>query len=115
MKLTIQSDAPEQDFAGLQAALSEALGHKIAISVVDTHAVLLIDAPSVAKAREVLRQIRPSVRIMSSGGCLEIYKEVGLPKNVAQRYNLRAISENHSISHTQMATESAVTTMGASV
>ena len=50
---------------------------------------------------------------MSSGESLEIYKEVGLPKDVALRFDLKNMTGTHGIGHTRMATESAVTTMGA--
>ncbi len=113
VKLTIQSDTPSQDFDGLDAALTQALSEPVTVSVVDTHAVVLLDEKSLTRATEALRELRPSVRIMSQGKSLEIYKEVGLPKNVAQRFNLRAMSGSHGIGHTRMATESAVTTMGA--
>ncbi len=113
VKLTIQSDTPSQDFDGLDAALTQALSEPVTVSVVDTHAVVLLDEKSLTRATEALREMRPSVRIMSQGKSLEIYKEVGLPKNVAQRFNLRAMSGSHGIGHTRMATESAVTTMGA--
>jgi methylamine---glutamate N-methyltransferase subunit A len=112
-KLTLQSDTPVADFAGLEADLTETLGGAVALSLVDTHAVLVIKADDLLRARAALAKLRPSVRIMSSGDSLEIYKEVGLPKNVAQRFRLRSISGSHGIGHTRMATESAVTTMGA--
>ena len=50
---------------------------------------------------------------MSDGERIEIFKEVGLPKDVAARFNLSAMSGSHGIGHTRMATESAVTTQGA--
>ena len=50
---------------------------------------------------------------MSSGESLEIYKEIGLPKDVAVRFDLKNMTGTHGIGHTRMATESAVTTMGA--
>ena len=50
---------------------------------------------------------------MSRGDSLEIYKEVGLPKDVAAQFDISAMSGSHGIGHTRMATESAVTTMGA--
>lgn len=113
VKLTIQSDTPEDDFDGLAKALSQALDDTITIALLDTHAVVEVRADSLAKARKALSDIRPGVRVMSTGRSLEIYKEVGLPKKVAQRFNLRAMSGSHGIGHTRMATESAVTTMGA--
>ena len=50
---------------------------------------------------------------MGSGESVEIFKEVGLPKDVVQRFGVRAMGGTHGIGHTRMATESAVTTLGA--
>ena len=50
--------------------------------------------------------------MMSRGATLEIYK-VGLPKDVADQFGLANMGGTHGIGHTRMATESAVTTMGA--
>jgi len=83
------------------------------MDVISTHAVLSIPAGSFEKARTALNEIRPNVRIMSRGDTLEIYKEVGLPKDVAARFNVTSMSGTHGIGHTRMATESAITTMGA--
>ena len=49
---------------------------------------------------------------MSWGDAIEIYKEVGLPRTVADRFGLSTMKGTHGIGHTRMATESAVTTAG---
>lgn len=112
-KLTVQSDRPEDDFAKLDNDLRKRIKGKVSMAVKDTHAVLEMQTDQVALAREVLHDIRPDIRVMGQGETLEIYKEVGLPKNVADRFDLRKMSGTHGIGHTRMATESAVTTMGA--
>jgi amidophosphoribosyltransferase len=112
-KLTIQSDAPDRDFENLTSELQKEIQGDIKITVNSTHAVLEIQESQVAAARMALRVLRPDVRIMSFGTSLEIYKEVGLPKNVAARFNVKQMAGSHGIGHTRMATESAVTTMGA--
>lgn len=112
-KLTVQSATPEADFAGLAENLGKVLGVTITQSDNDTHTVLHLPSDQFEAARTALTDIRPSVRIMSRGDMLEIYKEVGLPKDVAARFNLSGMSGTHGIGHTRMATESAVTTMGA--
>ena len=112
-KLTVQSDTPDDSFAGLDKDLAKHIKGSASIRVQDTHAVLELQADQVAVARAALTQIRPEVRLMSHGDSLEIYKEVGLPKDVAARFDLRGMSGTHGIGHTRMATESAVTTMGA--
>ena len=112
-KLTVQSDTPDVDFNQLKDALKQLIKGDIDIRVQSTHAVLEMRTDQVESARAVLKDIRPNVRVMSSGDSLEIYKEVGLPKDVASRFDIAQMSGSHGIGHTRMATESAVTTMGA--
>ncbi|MDQ0467969.1 class II glutamine amidotransferase [Labrys wisconsinensis] len=112
-KITVQSATPAADFAGLDGALAEAVGAKVSISVKDTHAVLAVPADKVAEARAALTRLRPSVRVMGVGEAIEIYKEVGYPTQVSKRFALAGMTGTHGIGHTRMATESAVTTLGA--
>lgn len=115
-KITLQSNAPHEDFADLAADVAAATGtddSKVSLAVKDTHAVLMVPAGMAADVRASLGEIRPTVRIMSVGEAIEIYKEVGLPRSVAERFSVSRMSGTHGIGHTRMATESAVTTMGA--
>ncbi|MEM7753574.1 MAG: glutamine amidotransferase family protein [Pseudomonadota bacterium] len=112
-KLTVQSDTPDRAFATLERDLSAALGGSASLRLKDTHAVLEVPRQQLAAARAALASIAPDIRVMSSGDTVEIYKEVGLPKHVAARFDLRAMAGTHGIGHTRMATESAVTTLGA--
>ncbi len=111
VKITVQSDDPAAAFEGLDAALSEKIGAPVTVKVVDTHAV--VSVPETAKDAAVAALEERGLRIMGAGVAMEIYKEVGLPKDVSERFNLRAMGGSHGIGHTRMATESAVTTMGA--
>lgn len=110
-KMTVQSDDPDTAFSDLGAKLQDAAGGPVNVTVKSTHAVLDIPAGSTAKVRAALNEM--GIRVMSFGDSLEIYKEVGLPKDVAGRFELAKMSGTHGIGHTRMATESAVTTMGA--
>ncbi len=112
-KLTIQSDQADEDFETLADDLGGILGVTITLQRKDTHAVLTLPADKVAPARAALRDLRPGLRVMSDGDTIEIYKEVGLPKDVAARFDISTMSGTHGIGHTRMATESAVTTQGA--
>ncbi|WFU92244.1 glutamine amidotransferase family protein (plasmid) [Rhizobium sp. CC1099] len=111
-KVTLQSAAPDTDFGGLAADLGR-VGIAATVSVKSTHAVAEVDAAKLAEIRAVLAAIRPNVRIMGSGDSVEIYKETGLPKDVVARFDVRSMGGSHGIGHTRMATESAVTTLGA--
>ncbi|MEO8420866.1 MAG: glutamine amidotransferase family protein [Hyphomicrobium sp.] len=112
-KITLQSPDPDQGFAGLTAAISKAIGSDVSLERKSTHGVLTVPADKAAAAREALRTGHPALRIMSSGEAIEIYKEVGYPTKVADRFDLTKMQGSHAIGHTRMATESAVTTMGA--
>jgi glutamate synthase domain-containing protein 1 len=112
-KLTVQSADAAKDFAGLDADLGKAIGAEVSITLKDTHAVLRMPLGKLDAAREMVRELRPNLRVMSAGDIIEIYKEVGLPEHVAMRFDISAMSGRHGIGHTRMATESAVTTMGA--
>tara|TARA_B110000259_G_scaffold38875_1_gene44358 strand:+ start:1157 stop:2053 length:897 start_codon:yes stop_codon:yes gene_type:complete len=112
-KITVQSDTPSEDFKGLEKEINALTGIKVSIRTKSTHAVLEMETASISAVRKALNQIRPSLRIMSAGDTIEIYKEVGLPKDVAARFDVSSMSGTHGIGHTRMATESAVTTMGA--
>lgn len=52
----------------------------------------------------------PEIRIMGYGKLMEVYKDVGLPADVAKKDGLAHMQGSHAIGHTRMATESAVTT-----
>jgi glutamate synthase domain-containing protein 1 len=112
-KITVQSANPEKDFANLDAELKDAIGKPVLMLVKSTHAVLEVPVDQVEAARAALGQVRPALKVMSVGDSLEIYKEVGLSKDVAKRFDLSKMHGSHGIGHTRMATESAVTTMGA--
>ncbi|MDX8512251.1 class II glutamine amidotransferase [Mesorhizobium captivum] len=112
-KITIQSSTPKADFEGLEAELTRKIGAKVSSIVKSTHAVLDVPADKLEEARAAIAELRPNVRLMGVGEAIEIYKEVGLPADVVKRFDLAKMSGSHGIGHTRMATESAVTTLGA--
>lgn len=112
-KITLQSPAPARDFSGLADQLREEIGTQSKVTVKSTHAVVEVPVDKVAEAREAILKLRPAVRIMGAGELVEIYKEVGSPESVAKRFDIAKMAGTHGIGHTRMATELAVTTLGA--
>jgi methylamine---glutamate N-methyltransferase subunit A len=112
-KITVQSAQPEIDFKALDRDLKSAIGKPVLMVVKSSHAVLEVPIDQIEAARSALSHLRPGVKVMSAGDSIEIFKEVGLPRDVAARFGVRKMSGTHGIGHTRMATESAVTTMGA--
>src|SRR3954462_13865123 len=102
-KVSLFSPDAEYDWAALGAELgSEA-------EVRASHAVFVIDSDA-AEAQAWLREHHPELRIMSAGERIEIYKEMGLPRDFVGRFALDDIQGSHALGHTRMATESRVTT-----
>ena len=112
-KITVQSADPEEAFTGLTHSLGKSLGGPVGMRRRDTHAVLTVPVERMQGARAALARIDPGLRVMGVGEAIEIYKEVGYPTEVARRFDLGAMAGTHGIGHTRMATESAVTTLGA--
>lgn len=112
-KVTVQADHPETEFKDLDQKVGTAINAPVSIDIRDTHAVLTVPHDQLEAVMTVLRSLDPAVRIMGRGEAIEIYKEVGLPSSVVERFRIEKMSGTHGIGHTRMATESAVTTMGA--
>jgi methylamine---glutamate N-methyltransferase subunit A len=79
----------------------------------DSHAVVALDDRSLPRLMEWLGREVPDIEVVGRGRRMEVYKEVGRPETVAERFDLAAMTGTHAIGHTRMATESAVTTDGA--
>jgi glutamate synthase domain-containing protein 1 len=79
----------------------------------DTHIVVALPDASVRPLLDWLAREMPGIETVGRGRRIEVYKEVGLPEQVAKRFGLGAMQGTHAIGHTRMATESAVTTDGA--
>ncbi len=113
LKLTLQSSTPDQDFDGLDHLVSERTGSEVTMERRDTHGVLFVTSELLLEVRRALGDLRPSIRLMSTGESIEIYKEVGNPAGVVNRFQLEKMAGTHGIGHTRMATESIVNTLGA--
>ena len=111
-KLTVQSEAPEVAFPQVADWL-DAHGSGANLRAISTHAVISCPNDRAEGLADDLAAAFPDLRIMSGGASMEVFKEVGLPRDVAERFNLRQMAGTHGIGHTRMATESAVTTDGA--
>src|SRR5262245_35216925 len=83
------------------------------IALHDTHAVVGVEDKVLPTLIEWLASEAPEIETVGRGRRMEVYKEVGLPETVAERFELASMRGTHAIGHTRMATESAVTTDGA--
>jgi len=111
IKLTLRAET-HCDFEALARDLGAVLDSDVAICRNDDHAVLSLDPALEAVARQEISRLSPRLHVMSVGSAMELYKGVGAPAAVADRFGLAAMTGTHAIGHTRMATESAVTIAG---
>jgi glutamate synthase domain-containing protein 1 len=57
-----------------------------------------------------LRELAPDVACVGAGHALTLYKDVGRPRDICDRYGISLAKGYQAVGHTRMATESAVTT-----
>lgn len=110
-KLTLR--APSAEAAKETAARIEKNFSGAKTTTHDTHIVAALPDESVTGLTDWLAGEAPGIETVGRGRRIEVYKEVGLPERVAERFGLAAMQGTHAIGHTRMATESAVTTDGA--
>jgi glutamate synthase domain-containing protein 1 len=113
VKLTLRGASAKTNFAALAGVAEDAIGAPVTVETHATHAVFTVLAEFEAAAREAIAAEDKTVKVVSAGTRMEIYKEVGRPDKVAQRFDLAQMKGSHGIGHTRMATESAVTVDGA--
>jgi methylamine---glutamate N-methyltransferase subunit A len=111
-KITLRAPA-QFDLESFGVALASSLGADVDLVRRDTHIVATVANSEVESALATIKEFAPALSLSSVGAHMELYKEVGLPADVAQRFNLSGMSGTHGVGHTRMATESAVTTAGA--
>lgn len=110
-KLVLLSEARDADWSALARRLEAAQGAAVEVAPIDDHAVLRTEGDGQA-ARDWLIANAPEVTVLSVGRAIELFKGIGDPDAVAERFGLPARTGTHAIAHTRMATESAVTTAG---
>ena len=112
-KITVQSSNHSEDFDVLENIYEQEAWGNVRLSRKDNHAVITTDTVHLKNILTYINDHMSNLRIMSIGDSVEIYKETGLPAEVIKRFSIDHMSGTHGIGHTRMATESAVTTLGA--
>jgi glutamate synthase domain-containing protein 1 len=101
-KLVLYSTDPDEPWEELGVELVETRAR---------HALVVVEGEADA-VEERIHAERPDLRVMSAGRVIEIYKEVGRPREFAEAFELSDFQGTHGLGHTRMATESRVTTAG---
>ena len=105
----VDLDRPDLDVAEgqvLEAADSVTSVKDAARSSRSLRLVVADDAES--KLADVIEERVPGARVFSVGTSMEIIKDLGMARDINERYSLRGFTGGHGIGHTRMATESRV-------
>lgn len=108
-KITLRAPADFEDFAALEKALKPGAS----LTRRGTYIVVSVPTGDLDATLQKIKHAAPALTVSSIGTHMELYKEVGLPVDVAKKFDLAGMRGSHGIGHTRMATESAVTTAGA--
>ena len=112
MKLTLKFDKLDL-VEDLESSLAKELQRNFVIESRGNHLVLKFEKRNYDLVCKVLAKLENPPRVLSEGGAIEIFKEVGSPAHFIEQFEIKTFQGTHGIGHTRMATESAVTTMGA--
>lgn len=96
------------NWQGLAHELKPHLGFGAQLVARANHAVLSFDIEPEA-VRCWIKEHHPRLHILSTGRTMELYKDVGTPAQVCERYDFAHLKGSHLVGHTRMATETAVT------
>ncbi len=110
-KITVYHPHRQYRWNALTDSLRDLFNSEFKAEVHESHCVITTAAEPVAVV-EAIEDFDSSLNVTSYGDRIEIYKETGLPADVAERFDLKSMKGTHIIGHTRMATESAVTTDG---
>jgi len=95
-------------WAALADRLNASMDVTAHIDAKRNHAVLTVQSQA-ETVRRWLHEHYPRVYVLSAGRSIDLYKDIGAPAEVADRYAFSGLQGSHLVGHTRMATESAVT------
>lgn len=108
-KLTVLSPKNEYDWPKVCADLSQHYDGEVNYEIRGNQATYVVPGGEEG-ITAWLHEHHPQLKLISSGSTIEIYKAMGLPSRVIDKFKIRELTGTHALGHTRMATESAVTT-----
>ena len=107
-KLSLYDPEGGLDWRRLAEEMQDYLDHEVTFVENGNQAVVVPHGLADMAWRWIVEE-RPEVSVLSVGRSIEVYKDIGHPADIAERYGFRNLVGSHIVAHTRMATESAVT------
>jgi amidophosphoribosyltransferase len=108
LKYSLFADDVHFSWKKLAAAYKKKFRHSAKLCVQDNHATL-VATQEPADIHSWLHDQFAGVHVLSVGKVMDVYKDVGSPTEIADKYDFKDLHGTHVVAHTRMATESAVT------
>jgi amidophosphoribosyltransferase len=109
LRWSLRAPGAGYDWDALRNGLGRALPGPVTLDAKDNIALLCSPAGETGVGA-ALTEVAPDLDVVGFGHAMTIYKDVGAPGDICDRYGLSAAVGYQGLGHTRMATESAVTT-----
>ena len=97
----------EFDWQAFHEEFRRDTGSNGTIRSIESHASEISSIPA-GEFKSWLNESFPDIHLISLGRAIEMYKDEGLPSEIAERFRFAELSGTHAVGHTRMATESAI-------
>jgi len=101
-------DGADFNWQSLGHGIKTHLGVEAGVEAKGNHAVITIKG-AIEPVKHWIKEQHPKLHLLSTGRSIDLYKDIGTPAEVADRYGFKNLKGSHLVGHTRMATESAVT------
>ena len=109
LRFSVRAESPTYDWSALAVDLATRTGSS-ATAVSRGNVGLVTAAASEGAGQDALDLIDPEIVTVGVGQAMTIFKDVGFPRDICDRYGVPQAGGYQAVGHTRMATESAVTT-----
>ncbi|HVC49820.1 MAG TPA: class II glutamine amidotransferase [Burkholderiales bacterium] len=109
VKFNLFATSADFDWNSFEKAFDSHFGSIAELTIKGRHAVLSTTVIWESVRDWLVHSYRRELTILCVGSSMDIYKDIGTPGQVAERYGFKNLHGSHVVGHTRMATESAVT------
>lgn len=106
-RFSLFSDKTNFDWPAFGQQSKQDLGNGDRLDFFENHG-FEISTTEVEGFKSWLRDAYPELRLLSVGRSIQMFKDQGHPREIARRYRFAELTGTHTVGHTRMATESAV-------
>ncbi len=108
LRYSLRSDSTGYDWPRFAAATANRTGTPVDVKAIGQVGLLETSADEAA-IREAIAAEGGTITVVGIGEALTLIKDVGLPREICDRYSIPSASGYQAVGHTRMATESAIT------